>query len=407
MRVIWACIFLLVCIHTRHGRIVVAGIGIVGPPLPVVPVTWLAQQQQQHQQQQHKTTVTSNTNANNTKKKSNYNGSNNDNNDKNNRQVFASSSHPVNLVNSLAEVGPSFVAPILYGGLGNMLFQLAATHAYAWQHNIPCLVGRWRHWNRRYAGFGPWGGHPAPFAGATLKTAYPRLLWYTRESFVSPRNVANRYAFELKRPDEYIPLPEKPPPDRPLFVHGYFFSSLYWHAWRSRLVDLFSAAPAIEEYIDAYYGHVLGRGESDAATTSLHIRMGYDGEPSQSLLSERTSPPHHYYSSALRIISKERVGHILVFCDDCKKARAIVSMLESEGHTLSIVRESNVVASLALMTRCKNHILTSSTLSFWGAYLDKRQPRFGKTILHTSFFKDHGHDMIPAEYQSHWTVLDE
>ena len=47
------------------------------------------------------------------------------------------------------------------------------------------------------------------------------------------------------------------------------------------------------------------------------------------------------------------------------------------------------------MAMCTHHVLTSSTLSFWGAYLDERQPTGGKTILHDSFFDAHGRGMLP------------
>ena len=49
----------------------------------------------------------------------------------------------------------------------------------------------------------------------------------------------------------------------------------------------------------------------------------------------------------------------------------------------------------SVMALCTHHVLTSSTLSFWGAYLDERQPTGGKTILHASFFDAHGRGMVP------------
>jgi ABC-type dipeptide/oligopeptide/nickel transport system permease subunit len=62
-----------------------------------------------------------------------------------------------------------------------------------------------------------------------------------------------------------------------------------------------------------------------------------------------------------------------------------------------IVRE-NQVMSLHMMSRCKHHILTSSTLSFWGAYLDPNQPNGGRTVYHPSFEVDHGIHMVPYTF---------
>ena len=49
-----------------------------------------------------------------------------------------------------------YVAPILYGGLGNVLFQLAACHVFGKELNVHCLVGFFKHFNRRYRTFDVW-----------------------------------------------------------------------------------------------------------------------------------------------------------------------------------------------------------------------------------------------------------
>ena len=36
---------------------------------------------------------------------------------------------------------------MLYGGLGNVLFQLAAVCSLAKQRQTACIVGYWSHWN--------------------------------------------------------------------------------------------------------------------------------------------------------------------------------------------------------------------------------------------------------------------
>jgi len=47
-----------------------------------------------------------------------------------------------------------------------------------------------------------------------------------------------------------------------------------------------------------------------------------------------------------------------------------------------------------MMARCDKHILSNSTLSFWGAYLDNKQEN-NDTYLHESFFEYHPRTMIP------------
>jgi hypothetical protein len=38
------------------------------------------------------------------------------------------------------------IRPILYGGLGNQMFQIAASCVLARSLNRPCLIGFWKHW---------------------------------------------------------------------------------------------------------------------------------------------------------------------------------------------------------------------------------------------------------------------
>jgi len=49
--------------------------------------------------------------------------------------------------------------------------------------------------------------------------------------------------------------------------------------------------------------------------------------------------------------------------------------------------------SIFMMAKCNHHILHVSTMSFWGAYLDKKQS--GKTFYHENFEKCHTDRMIP------------
>ena len=176
---------------------------------------------------------------------------------------------------------------------------------------------------------------------------------------------------------------------------------------------------AIEEYVQFFYGHYFRPG-AELETVSVHLRLGYShgitscglvagsslitfhfsAEPAKSMLSERDMPTRMFYEKAFKSFDRARVQY-LVFSDDLARARDMFAPLIHYGFKIVFVDE-NVVVSIRLMSLCTHHILTSSTLSFWGAYLDERQPTGGRTILPQSFFKEHGRDMIPY---SSWEVL--
>ncbi len=51
----------------------------------------------------------------------------------------------INSEEELHDLGP-YIAPIIYGGLGNVMFQLAAVHVMAKELRVPCVTGWFDHW---------------------------------------------------------------------------------------------------------------------------------------------------------------------------------------------------------------------------------------------------------------------
>ena len=81
-----------------------------------------------------------------------------------------------------------FVAPIMLGGLGNMLFQLAAAHSVAEELHRPCVVAWWnQHVHGEYV-YRPPFGHRNPADNITLKHIFPYLPHYV-DFDPLPRNV--------------------------------------------------------------------------------------------------------------------------------------------------------------------------------------------------------------------------
>ena len=155
--------------------------------------------------------------------------------------------------------------------------------------------------------------------------------------------------------------------------------------------------PTIDDYISIYYSDIWS---STRETVSVHLRFGYKGEPATALLDERQFPPKSYYSRIFeQEFNRDSVLYVVVG-DDMRRAEAFMAPLAARGFQYRIVDDNSVV-SLRIMARCKHHVLTSSTLSFWGAYLDENQPEGGRTILHKTFFKDHGHNLLPFD---NWEV---
>ena len=158
--------------------------------------------------------------------------------------------------------------------------------------------------------------------------------------------------------------------------------------------------PAIAAYADRYYGRLLA-GPREAV--SLHLRLGYRGEPAMPLLRDRRFPSAAWLSKVVQSEFGRDQTAFLVFSDNAQLATLLVSQYVEAGYNMTVIDE-NPAVSLYLMSRCMHHVLTSSSFSFWSAYLDPKQPDGGRTIVPPQFFIDHGRHMIPY---SEWEVIDD
>jgi hypothetical protein len=140
-----------------------------------------------------------------------------------------------------------------------------------------------------------------------------------------------------------------------------------WHRERTRLLDLFEFHPAVRQYSSTFYEHVFS---TNLETVSVHLRLGYKGEPSLDLLAGRAQPTLDWFSRVMRSQFAPASSLFLIFSDNVELASNAMLPLRKVGLHIVIMHE-NSVTTLELMSRCKHHILTSSTLSFWGAYLDR------------------------------------
>jgi hypothetical protein len=98
-------------------------------------------------------------------------------------------------------------------------------------------------------------------------------------------------------------------------------------------------------------------------STCVHVRRG----------DYVTSPDHHpvqtaeYYKLAIDHIPD---GEFYVFSDDLDWCRSNIS---SKDKNIIFLDVENPYVSLHLMARCKNHIIANSSLSWWAAWLGKKE----------------------------------
>lgn len=298
-----------------------------------------------------------------------------------------------------------FIAPLFFGGIGNILFQIASVYARSKDVNIRCVFGYFDHALRSSTvSYEPWGNHPEEPKGLTLKHVFPNLEeWVNDDSsvIIVPRENICFYD-DQPNDEEILCLPDKT--FKRKFLKCYAFNSKYWYHRREEIIKgplMFN--DLIRKYVFSAYESLYENFFEEAA--SVHLRLGYSKEPAKMLLKERAFPPESFFVRAFKqkFFTAKR---FIIFSDDICKAKEFVKQV-SPSLPVVFVEGENAVTSLYMMSRCKHHVLNSSTLSLWGAFLDEKQltDQMGTTVYHKSLFVDHGEPTIPPEFRKRWLCI--
>ena len=248
----------------------------------------------------------------------------------------------------------------LCGGLGNNLFQMAEAVAFAAENNLkkPSFA-TWKKSNRVPPLYQPdvfLGGH------ITEKTAFTKTF-------------SNMQWLEEQEIEPHVS-----------FVVNDMFRFAQIHHMRSAILEYFEISKNLKEEITQKYPKIEGKN-----TTSLHVRFGGLAADTQA----PTTIPFNFYYKTIASFPEDEI--FFMFSDNIFSAANLLRELEAAFPNRVnnfLVIDEGVFTTLAMMSMCTNHILHNSTLSFWGAYLDKAQA--GRTIVPQVFFK-HGNKMIPKE----------
>lgn len=224
------------------------------------------------------------------------------------------------------------VTVFLNGGLGNQLFQVAATYAHAMEHNDVCAFD-----------FSVIPKNQGNSPMSYINTLYRGLRelpkgWTPKNIYKEPRH-------------DYDTIPYR----KDTILKGYFGRERYFIRYRDEIIRLFRNEDIIEELKDTFK-FVLNN------SVSMHVRRG-DYLRFSNVYNILT---HEYYYNALKLIEKTQiVDNILVFSDDiewCKSNMPDCRITFIEGQSDDY--------DLLLMGLCnRGNIIANSTFSQWGATL--------------------------------------
>lgn len=255
---------------------------------------------------------------------------------------------------------------ILKGGLGNMLFQIAAAKSIAIDTNNDCsfpnLISHLQYLNSDNT-YNP---------NLTHSHEYMQIFKNLKHSPITHN--LNEYVYLMEFPFEFV---EPKDIKQHTLINGFFQSEKYFKHNREAILDYLDFSFISKDYISEKYDFI-----NTVRTTSIHVRRGdYVNHPNH-----HPTQSIEYYMKGVDIVKSE-TDLFVIFSDDiewCKKNLKLEKVLYIEG-------EKDYI-ELYLMSLCDNNIISNSSFSWWGAWLNKNPMKkvigplkwFGAAIQHNT-----------------------
>lgn len=227
----------------------------------------------------------------------------------------------------------------LKGGLCNMLFQIAATHVHAIKNNTTVKYPNMR-------------SHLSYLSSETIHN--PKLTnaneYLTILDKLDISTKQHKTTMTYNSPFHYVDMPFVDG----MHVDGYFQSEKYFMSHREDVIELLGASDTIKKYIYNKYSDILRTN-----TLGVHVRRG-DYVKSQEW---HTLLGADYYNKGIETISN--LDNIIVFSDDIEWCKEKIV-----GSDVTYIENEKDYIELYLMSMCKNNIISNSSFSWWGAWLN-------------------------------------
>lgn len=255
--------------------------------------------------------------------------------------------------------------PVLVGGFGNRLYQIANAIRLSKLYNFDLEfyrinptdkdVERFRHLILRPSDLDDFGGHTlvAPKnLPNTINDIFPTLNISSNQveinTLFNGKNLFFEYEISQLRPI------------RDTIVMGYYFSYSYVKNEIEDVRNLFN--PLIDQYVVSKYPKL-----NTENVLGIHFRLGINSDNSPAV-----NVSIDFYN---RIIAKEynNFDSIFIVSDNIEKSKSIISNLNYGNKKIYFNESEPMYVDLWILSKCSTLIIAPSTLSAWSAYLNKNK----------------------------------
>lgn len=279
----------------------------------------------------------------------------------------------------------------LMGGLGNQLFQIFTTIAYAIEHNIDFYF-----LNLEVLKTG------------TIRPTYWKSLFKNICPFLKNDYIDKNKIFIYKEPNFlFYKIPKLNKSN--ILLYGYYQSFKYFDFAFDRIIQFLSIEQIKTDLLNNL-NYPFNFKKCLGECVSLHFRIG-DYKKIQDLYPILTQT--YYINSIKKIaeLTQMKTIKILYFCEesDLIEVNSIISSLNNyfnvQNNKITILFEKcpNNYADwqqMLIMSCCSHNIIANSTFSWWGAYLNSNN---SKIVCYPSVWfgpaaKHNTSDLFPAEW---------
>ncbi len=255
----------------------------------------------------------------------------------------------------------------MQGGLANNLFQIACAYAYSLKHNKELVI-----LNEKFG------------------ISHNPLDAY-KENFLKKINLVsskNFQGFKIYNEPQFN-FSQIPEIEGNVYLEGYFQSEKYFSDYENEIRNLLSYSENVNLIKEKY------KNELEKNTCSVHIRRG----------DYLKYPNHHpvqsvnYFMKAIRQMPDDSL--FIVFSDDIQWCKDNLPNIEDK---FIFIEENKDYEDLLLMSLCKNNIISNSSFSWWGAWLNENKEK--KVIAPSKWFGTaNNHNNTVDLYCKNWIII--
>jgi hypothetical protein len=256
------------------------------------------------------------------------------------------------------------ITSYLMGGLGNQMFQISNVLSQSWDNECEYTFNP-----KSYTPLQ--GNDTSKYVNNIFKK-----LNFTNDNIITQRHNEITWSYY-----------DKPRPFKTnIEFYGYYQSSKNFLNYRDNIIDMFSPSEEEINSLILKYPQIKLKD-----TLSLHVRRGdYVNSPTIHPVISKS-----YIETALNMISG--YSHLFIFTDD---KSWVLQNLKIENITIVDDEDYN---EMWLMSMCTNNVISNSTFSWWGSFLNKNKNK--RVIAPSVWFGDNGPKNYKDIYENNWEII--